>query len=327
LLTHGSPLGFAAFSSRFKPSAESFTAVVESSDSVPTLFGQILHRAGDRFSRLNFLVSDDLQEEDDTLELWEYLCCKAVEMQALSVLAELEENDPLFGSFRKCGFSAYGSESAWKFTQPVKTNPPVESLWKPSSPTDDTLLRSMFQSLVPPIVQSAEPFANGGTRRLVYHEKDEIIAYVESSQGPAGIYLKPLIHPAVSDVATLLADLASLFTGLGQPVYLQVRSYQAWLLNALQAIGGENGPQFTLLVKHLAITQRNGVIVTQRKLVHSQHAEPTTVAREITPPIRKGQEMKWRVTSWFPCCTGEMKCRHHYSSKGTSDHDRIKIKI
>jgi hypothetical protein len=129
---------------------------------------------------------------------------------------------------------------------------------------------------VPPIVQAAEAYSNGGTRRLVYREKDEIVAYVESSHGPEGLYLKPLIHPAVLDITTLLTDLVSQCLELGEPVYLQVRSYQAWLLNTLESIGGESSEQFALLVKHLAIMQRNGVTITNRKLVENRHAEPTT---------------------------------------------------
>jgi hypothetical protein len=110
---------------------------------------------------------------------------------------------------------------------------------------------------------------------LIYREKDEIIAYVESGHGPEGLFLKPLIHPATADVTTLLTDLVSQFVDLGQPVYLQVRSYQAWLLNTLESIGGESSAHFTLLVKHLALLQRNGVIITNRKLVEARHAEPT----------------------------------------------------
>jgi len=216
-----------------KPSAESFTGVVDSTPSSPCLFSQILHAAGDRSAHLNFLVSDPAQEESGVPELWDYLCFKAGEMGAVNVLVDVDEADPLFETLRKAGFSAYGWEAAWKFTQENITLSAAESNWAAAVPTDDPQLRSLYQSLVPPIVQAAEAFTNGGTRRLIYREKGEIIAYVESSHGPAGIYLKPLIHPSAPDISTLLNDLASQFGGFGKPVFLQVRSYQAWLLNAL----------------------------------------------------------------------------------------------
>jgi hypothetical protein len=274
LLTHGNPLGFAALASRLKPTAESFTGVFESSDSTPCLFSQLLHQSGDRSARLNFLVIDH-PDESGVAELWDYLCYKAGEMGAVNVLAELEENDALFETFRRAGFTAYGWESAWKFPQNMSLPSASDSRWSIAAATDEPQIRSLFQSLVPPIAQAAETFTNGETRRLVYREKDEIIAYIESSQGPRGLYLKPLIHPAAADITTLLTDLGSQFSGLGQSVYLQVRSYQAWLLNALESIGGESSARFNLLVKHLAILQRNGVLITNRKLVENRHAEPT----------------------------------------------------
>jgi hypothetical protein len=47
----------------------------------------------------------------------------------------------------------------------------------------------------------------------------------------------------------------SLFQGLGKPVYLQMRSYQAWLTPALENLGALTTVHFALLVRHLAINQ------------------------------------------------------------------------
>jgi len=218
---------------------------------------------------------EDTSDSHEILGLWDYLNSKAGEMGAMNVLAEVSESSPVFETLRKAGFSPYGWEAAWKF--PKKINAPVESdhEWTIAVATDDPQMRSLYQSLVPPIVQAAEAYSNGGTRRLVYRENDEIVAFVESSAGPNGLYLRPLIHPAVLDISALLNALIGQFNDIGQPVYLQVRSYQAWLLDTLGIIGGESSSHFTLLVKHLAIMQRNGVIITNGKLVTNRQAEPT----------------------------------------------------
>ncbi len=250
--------------------------MVESAQSSPVLFSQVLHGSGERAARLNFVISIDPVEVPNAVEALEYLCGKAGEMGALNVLAQLEEYDPLFESLRKAGFNVYGWESSWKLPEKTPTEAVSESHWLIPKASDEPLLRSLFQSLVPPIVQAAENYANGNTRRLLYRENGEIIAYVESLDGPAGLYLKPLIHPAVKDLPALLADLTAQFTGIGQTVYVQVRSYQAWLLEPLQALGAESTAQFSLLVKHLALMQRNGVIVSNHKRVDNRHAEPTT---------------------------------------------------
>ncbi len=261
--------------SRFKPSAESFTAVAESSDASTCLISQVLHKAGERSARLNFLVMENSNGQDDILELLDYLNGKAGEMGALNVLAEVSESSPVFESLRKTGYSPYGWEAAWKLPKKVALNSDADHEWTISAATDEPQLRGLYQSLVPPIVQAAEAYGNGGTRRLVYRENDEIVAFVESSAGPNGLYLRPLIHPAVLDINALLNALIGQFNDIGQPVYLQVRSYQAWLLNTLEIIGGESSGHFTLLVKHLAVLQRNGVIITNGNLVKNRQAEPT----------------------------------------------------
>ena len=261
--------------SRFNPSAESFTAVAESSDTNTCLISQVLHQAGERSARLNFLVLENSSDSQEILGLWDYLNSKAGEMGALNVLAEVSESSPVFETLRKAGFSPYGWEAAWKFPKKIKISSDPDHEWTIATATDDPQIRSLYQSLVPPIVQAAEAYANGATRRLVYRENEEIVAFVESSTGPNGLYLRPLIHPAVLDISALLNALISQFNDIGQPVYLQVRSYQAWLLDTLGIIGGESSAHFTLLVKHLAILQRNGVIITNGKLVTSRQAEPT----------------------------------------------------
>ena len=39
---------------------------------------------------------------------------------------------------------------------------------------------------------------------------------------------------------------------LGRPIYMAIRSYQAWLENVLADLGGSAGPRQALMVKHLA---------------------------------------------------------------------------
>ncbi|KAF0111291.1 MAG: hypothetical protein FD147_1042 [Chloroflexi bacterium] len=250
--------------------------MVDSENSSPHLISQILHQSGSRSAHINFLITNDSQDEKDAPALWDFLCYKAGEMGAVNVLAGLEESATLFETLRKAGFNVYGWETVWKFPKQLDKDVCSKDNWVLSTPTDEIAIRTLHQSLVPPLVQAAETFSNGGTPRLIYRIENEIVAYVESCNGPEGLYLKPVIHPSVGDITALLKDLASNFSDLGLPVYFQVRSYQAWLLDALQAVGGESCNRFTLLVKHLAIMQRNGVTIINRKRVESRQTEPTT---------------------------------------------------
>jgi hypothetical protein len=54
---------------------------------------------------------------------------------------------------------------------------------------------------------------------------------------------------------------------LGRPVYISIRSYQAWLESFLAESGAKSGPRQALMVKHLVSAQRapayanrNGVV-------------------------------------------------------------------
>ena len=102
-----------------------------------------------------------------------------------------------------------------------------------------------------------------------------MLAYVEGMYGPAGIVLYPLIHPGVDNVSELLADLLhNLPSRLGRPVYMAVRSYQAWLETSLQQLDGQFSPRQALLVKHLVTPQRVGVLARYGVMEKTQ-AEPT----------------------------------------------------
>lgn len=250
--------------------------MVENADSRPQWFCQVTHKAEEKSARLTFLVAHSFADDQGLPALWDALCSQSGEMGAVNVLVELEETSQLFDSLRKAGFTPYGWEAAWRLPRGGDSSRATDKYWKIAQPADESAIRVLYQSLVPPIVQAAEGLTNGGSRRLVYRKEQELLAYIECANGPKGVYLKPLIHPAVTDLHPLLADLAAQFSDLGQPVYMQVRSYQAWLLDALQNMGAEASDHFTLLVKHLAILQRNGVTVSQRQRKENRQIEPST---------------------------------------------------
>jgi len=124
-------------------------------------------------------------------------------------------------------------------------------------------------SLVPPIVQSADPFDDHTSPRLIYMEKDEVMAWVECFHGPIGLVLQPLFHPAVHNVRGLLMDLLAQLPVMDLPVYILVRSYQAWLEPVLQEMGGKCSPRQALLTRMLAVAQRSAAsragVLNQRK--------------------------------------------------------------
>jgi hypothetical protein len=103
--------------------------------------------------------------------------------------------------------------------------------------------------------------------------------YVNVTYGVRGIVLTPLIHPEATDVALKLNSLLNqLPDRRGRPVYLCVRSYQAWLESALEDLGARAAPRQAVMVKHLVrmvkdeqtvrATQPAGVSVQPSRVSH-----------------------------------------------------------
>jgi hypothetical protein len=77
--------------------------------------------------------------------------------------------------------------------------------------------------------------------------------YVGVSQGVYGIVLAPLIHPEATNVSEKLVSLiANLPDRRNRPVYVCVRSYQAWLEPVLADLGAQGADRQAVMVKHLA---------------------------------------------------------------------------
>ena len=75
----------------------------------------------------------------------------------------------------------------------------------------------------------------------------------EMVQGVYGIVLAPLIHPEATDVSAKLTSLISnLPDRRNRPVYVCVRSYQAWLEPVLADLGAQGADRQAVMVKHLA---------------------------------------------------------------------------
>jgi hypothetical protein len=87
--------------------------------------------------------------------------------------------------------------------------------------------------------------------------------FVSAVHGAQGIVLTPLIHPEVTDVGAKLASLIShLPERRNRPVYLSVRSYQAWLEPVLADLGAQAADRQAVMVKHLARMVKDGQTAT-----------------------------------------------------------------
>ncbi len=255
LLTHGNPIGFTAITTRLNDAAAGSVEAVCSGDE-QRLFAQAEHSLGDRSARLNFITPEPIEDHPGLTALLEFMCIRTGEMGAANLLAEVRESSQLLEVFRRSGFNICGWETIWRFPMDYSMGRDgQENGWIRASSKDESVVRSLYTTLVPPILQTVEPYQSDIAHTLLYRQGNELLACVMSVIGPRGIYLKPVIHPSQNDPAKMLAELADLYTSLGKPVYLQMRSFQAWLTAFLEDMKAESTTHFALMSHRLAILQ------------------------------------------------------------------------
>ena len=116
-------------------------------------------------------------------------------------------------------------------------------------------VQSLHYQIVPQLLHPIEP-APGRIIGFVHRDAN---CYASVTSGMYGILLTPLIHPDESNVSD---KILSLVTGIpdrrGRAVYLNVRSYQAWLEPVLEDLGAQASGRQAVMVKHLAHLVKNG---------------------------------------------------------------------
>jgi hypothetical protein len=256
-LIGGGHLGWAGMLGRLDPTRGIYTAVAASARDGQRVIGEIHHRPGDRAASLAFLLPSSAVQSSAVLDLVDCLAAQAGEWNALTLLAEVAENDPVFEVLRRCGFCVYAWQRIWQLEPQAGGNGTEHSPWQQTNTIDENAVRSLYHLLVPPLVQGAENLPMQHGIGYVYCQKGEARAYFECLFGTRGIFIHPLIHPDVENVNELIDCFIPLMQPiLGRPIYLAVRSYQAWLENVLSERQQNATPRYALMVKHLAIQQR-----------------------------------------------------------------------
>ena len=246
LLTRGNPLGAAGFLSYFNPARHLYAGISQENGS--TLLGGVIQTNGDAFAKLVYLAPGSNLGHPELPGLIDHLNGEAGRWGAFHVLAETEEGSQAFPALRRAGFSVYAWQRIWDVSQvsPGEGSPG----WARVRPVDLPAVQSLYHQIVPPLLQPVEsaPRRAGG---MVCSES--MRCFVNIVYGVRGIVLTPFIHPEASGVALKLGSLLrELPDRRGRPVYMCVRSYQAWLEPVLEDLGGTAAPRQAVMVKHLA---------------------------------------------------------------------------
>jgi hypothetical protein len=271
-LTRGNPLGAVGLMAYINPARHIYASIADG-DGV-SLLGGIIHTRGESFAKLLYLAPSSRLDHPDLPALIDHLSSEAGNWGAFHVLAEVDEASNVFDGLRKSGFSVYAWQRMWNISQVAGTNSNLD--WTRVESIHLPAIQSLYQQIVPPLLHPVEPIP----RRAVGWMNDAgAKCYVNVTQGIYGIVLMPLIHPEVADVSAKIVSLVNhLPDRRNRPIYLCVRSYQAWLEPALEDLGARAGERQAVMVKHLTrlVRDEQNVLATQPSGVSVQ---PSRVSR------------------------------------------------
>ena len=260
VLTRGPALvPFGALSSYIAPAIGIFTYLCKN-DNQPDcpLIGQVTHGNNMPFARLLFVAPESSLDSDVLPELVEQSLRDVGERGAQHLLAEADEDALAFEALRKVSFAIYARQRIWRLNK-IPAGEKQESHWREAVSQDIISVRSLYNNLVPGMVQQIEPLPKDQLEGLVYRQGDELLGYAEVKRGSRGIWVQPFFDPdvAVEDLSTYFAELLNaLDARRSQAVYFCVRSYQSWLENYIEAMDADPSPLQAVMVKHLVVSKK-----------------------------------------------------------------------
>ncbi len=217
------------------------------------LIGQVMHNSGTSVARISFLAPKDGLESKGLPQLLEYMFTQVGERGAMHLLAEVDEQTSAFEILRQNSFAIYARQRIWQLVgDPIGTGKPTS--WRDGTDRDIIPVRSLYNNLVPGLVQQVEQPTTNHLNGMVYQEGDDVLAYIEIKYGTRGIWMQPFVHPDAKDISNRLLNLFQNFPNRrSRPIYICVRSYQSWLETPIENLGAEASPLQSVMVKHLAM--------------------------------------------------------------------------
>ncbi len=273
LLTRGNPLGAIGVMAYINPRKHIYSAV--SREDGAKLAGGIIHTHGEMFAKLLYLAPASEMNNAALPALIENLTTQAGSWGVMHVVAEVDELSTAFVPLRMSGFSVYAWQRIWDVT-PLATSQPDGSHadgdgassdsghhWQRVQSVQLPAIQNLHHQIVPPLLQPVEPAPKTPSGYIC---SEGLKAHVAVSTGMVGIVLFPFIHPEATDVGTKLASLVRMLPNRGgRPVYICVRSYQAWLEPVLEDLGAKAADRQAIMVKHLARMVKEEQAVRERQ--------------------------------------------------------------
>jgi len=246
-LTRGNPLGAVGLLSYVNPTRHIYSAIVNGEDE--SLLGGVIHNRDQTFAKLYYLAPSSKLDHPRLPELIDNLSTHAGMWGAFHVIAEVDETSNAFVSLRRSGFSVYAWQRMWDVSG-VNSAGSGSDYWERVKSVDLPTVQSLYHQIVPPLLHPIEPQPKAAVGWMC---NEGAKCHISVSHGMYGIVLTPLIHPEATHVSEKLSALVgNLPDRRNRPVYICVRSYQAWLEPVLADLGAKAAHRQAVMVKHLA---------------------------------------------------------------------------
>jgi len=259
MLTRGGPLSWSHLLTSIQTTDHLFTGVFDPGGKSDKLIGQVYQSSRMNSAHLDYVLLTEESDLADLASLLEGLIVAVGRWGGKQVVADLGTDSELFPQFRRAGFSVLAKQRVFQCRMGGMDQKPLKRSWQIWTRDDIPAVRRLYLSLVPTLIQPAEPLTRREMLGMVYYDEDGVLqAYADMVYGPKGAWVLPIVHPHtpenISDLLTgLMVDLPPLN---GRPLYVTVRSYQPWVEHALESLSAEPSPEQAILVRYLALHQR-----------------------------------------------------------------------
>jgi hypothetical protein len=241
----------------------------------PPAVGQIAHDLGASVARLGFIGPSSQIDGPVGLRLLDALSHEAGQRGAHNLIAEVDEDQPVFECLRRAGFAVYARQQIWRWQGTPPAEQEYDVVWRSEVPGDGESISWLVANLVPGLVLQVEAAPGRSRRGLLHWAEGELRAYLDLERGPRGLWAQPYVHPAVEAIDLLLAAFVRRSAHPDRPVYLCLRSYQGWMTGALDRLGFERIAEQAVMVRRLAATVRRAV-PAPIPAINGGRVEPTT---------------------------------------------------
>lgn len=240
----------------FSPLSEAvgvYTDIYQQKGAKTPLIAQVSHGLGAQQARFTFLAPDSAVDRLALAELLESLIGRLGERKAQNLVADVDEKSNTFEALRNLSFSIYARQNIWRVNKVLGRKKP-DHPWREIESRDEFNAKRLYAMIVPTLIQQVEPTPWEELRGYVFYHQGEMVGYVYVVEGPRGIWAQPFIHPEMEDVGLHLTSLlASLRPKERRPVYVCLRSYQAWLSATLEDLEAEVSSTQAVMVRRLTV--------------------------------------------------------------------------